>query len=1596
MSNNNDAQTIVDYDSDLIGTIKSHLEALQGYDVMALELIQNADDAKADEVVFDITKDGLRVWNSGAFSYCGNLSDRICRLQQTEKYACDFHRIKKVASGGKLKKSENIGRFGIGFVSTYQIADHPEIQSSGVKLVLLPETENAAVQTIPETVGTTFFLPWATDPNTDARQALGVSHVSPTHIDQLTNDIQSVLRKSLLFLRHVRKAEVRRDGKLLLGCDLDRGDDSSLVVSFRPTGVVEHWRILRADAKAAAEKLYPSHPRLEALNRGTSISIGLRLDPEPLAEGYLYAFLPTEQSTGLPLHINADFFPESDRKAIVFAGHQHQQAWNEMLIDAAAAELARDPEALLQMLGHAQLWQIIGRAYDLSKSQHHPSCFARFWERIKATGSQSRIALAQDGTTQPPSGVLLPRSQLNEFQVKALGEMGGRVVIEDLRPYQNALNQLGAPILTLERLTNLMATAFANQEAGVSKIPDEKVEGFYRPLWSIVNDLLPESSTQPSSLNPSVHKLLGIPFVVTDDSYLVTINQSYIAQHPLRADQVASLLPRLAILSRHLLGFPKIARLVRSLGLADVVSHLESEIESSESAGDVISSEKAHLRDLYSIFADLDRQSSVERSVYKTLRSLPIWLSSKGLVKADQALLPGNFNDPTGQADLLDPSALTDSAREFVSSKLGVQSQTIEAFVQNVLPRFFDEDGPIDASKYQRLVTELAEHPSLINDDNIRRLLASLPLIPTQDGNWSKPGNTYRRTDELVKILGDATHLWVDPTRIPNARSVFGFLDELGIRRSPIARHLVDRILYIAEKFLPTEDARRASGEAFYVLCDNYEAWKDKSVFQDAIEDLKEADCFPGDGDEESWYSASNLYAPYRSEAFRSQVYILDYTSNRLKKEFLVELGVETEPETDLVIKHLLYCSERNVDPHIFTYQILNERAKDSDPDIQRLKNTRCIYVESQKSFVRPNQLYWTAQQLGRFAFSIPANLEGFKPLFSAIGVKNAPDTKDYVDLLLDVVGEYFEQGKPIAGADRGVYEACLNGIATADSEEELGDAELTRLQQSPSILNLLGQATHPDELLLQDSEWHAAFFNGELNRALCKPAPELWPLLERVGVRRLSECAEVALEFVDGEKRPETSFAEKLLERSEVLARLLHNKSTSVRRRIAKSLSELSAFSYDIVRIQATVNLGEIPVNAPPSSAQAFFDIDHGHLILARPVGDRSWAHALNALFHQLMPEEPGSEISMLTLSIRPLMAMPVEDAHRELTDAGIPFIDSDHSSGQEEDLTSPELDDIGGSGESDYEPEAVVPPVDPVAAKPAGTQDEPKIATNKPNGSSPRPNNPDAPVQKPLQPEPGTSKNTATASGTGEKQPHGGGHRSSSPTSGGSKKSRPKHKEQWDRRLLSYVRKKSDGEDNSDNQDSPSEHNLAVEVVARGAVCAYEKARGRIAEQMPQTHPGYDIISRNAITGEDRFIEVKGVNGEWNQTGVGLSRLQFSNAQDYGDRYWLYVVEFVSDPQHTRVHPIRSPATQVTSFMFDGNWRDAVADERADPALAFIAGARVKHQHFGFGRIESMELRGSTRVMSIEFEKLGRRTVTLNLQTMQVVEEENGDDDS
>jgi len=1595
------------YTASLVGTIKSHLASLQGYNVMALELIQNADDAEADEIVFDITENGLRVHNSGQFSYCGDLEAAECAFHATQGISCDYHRIIVVANGEKLTQRK-IGRFGIGFVSVYQITDRPSVSSSAVALTLMPELARWSLAASAPSAGTSIFLPWAREASTRARKDLSVSPVDDSHIDRLTVDLQSVLRRSLLFLRHVKKAEIWRDGTLLLACDLERGEDEALAVRFRPSGEEEQWRILRCDASDAARALYSKHHSLKQERLSHDISIGLRVAPEPLTDGLFYAFLPTEQSTGLPLHINADFFPEADRKAIILDGHQHEQAWNEMLVDGAAADLAQDVGWLRETLGDAQFWRIVSAAYDMrSKPPAPPTVFARFWDRLKPACADSPIVLTQDESLRRPNETILPyRPLFTPRQVAVLRELGGHVAIDSLQTHRNAMNQLGAQILTLDRLLNLIHGGLSALNAGESQVAAERVEDFYRPLWGMLADLMPEhGSSQSPAMTSTVQRLKALPAIVSEDLYCVTIDQSYAAPSTLDSARIAELLPRLSIASKGLSATPRIVSLVSTLDLAGVVRHLSELAQDSSLADGGISVEPKALKDLYNLFADLDVGQQADESVYKELRALPVWLSTRGgLIRADAALLPGNFTDPSGVGDLLDTSVLSERARQFIGTKLGILTQSIEAFVKTVVPSFFGENGPSDAAKYEALITELANHPSLLDDDDARRVLRSLPMVPTRDGGWARPVETYRRTDALVRVLGDTDALWLDTSRTPKARSVQTFLDSLGLRSSPMAEHLVDRMIAIAGEEVPTEEAKRASAEAFYVLCENFEIWKDAPFFLDALGDLRKAACFPAEGDAEEWHTPDVLYAIYSAEAFRSQAKILDFrNTSRLKTLLLEALGIKINPETELVVRHLQHCMESGVKPSDVVYRVLNDRAPQDKAAIEVLADSRCIYVEALKSFVHPEQLFWSAQQLGRFAFTIPPNLNSYRPLFDALEVSDGPEGADYVRIIRQISDEYFLQSKVLQGQDRVVFDSCWRALAAIHDRGELDADDVRELQEAATIVNVSGYLVDPDEVLIQDSEWYAGFFDGELDSALCKPLPELWPLFEEVGVRRLSQRARVALEFTDGDEVEESDVAATLSARAGLIQRMLHDKPEGVRKAVASALAHLTAASYELVRIQASVHIGDDdapPQPASPIRANAYYDRETHALSVERPVGDRSWSHILNALLHQLIPDAAGSEVPKLTLSLRPLMVVSVEDGHRELSDAGVPELEDIDVPEATEDVTSPELGEIGGSAEtpdgtSEDPAEAEVTPdeddqpqsdADENAPHQPGTSSKgqsdgaPKegeqvnqsaeqaaASTDQPTGGT-APTSPATPVTKP-------ATSSTVGPGTGAKKP------------------RPKHKVQRDKRLLSYVNHAS-GDDSDGEDGGNSEHNMAIEAAARDAVCKYEIARGRTPRQMALTHPGYDILSQDMVRGTQRLIEVKGVAGEWNKTGVGLSKLQFTNAQEYPEQYWLYVVEFVSDPPNMRIHPIAKPATQVTSFMFDGNWRAVVDEEPVDPVIAFRAGARVKHQDWGYGRIASVDVRGSMRLLAVDFEKNGRRTVTLSVHTMSVVgEDEDGD---
>lgn len=110
-------------------------------------------------------------------------------------------------------------------------------------------------------------------------------------------------------------------------------------------------------------------------------------------------------------------------------------------------------------------------------------------------------------------------------------------------------------------------------------------------------------------------------------------------------------------------------------------------------------------------------------------------------------------------------------------------------------------------------------------------------------------------------------------------------------------------------------------------------------------------------------------------------------------------------------------------------------------------------------------------------------------------------------------------------------------------------------------------------------------------------------------------------------------------------------------------------------------------------------------------------------------------------------------------------------------------------------------------------------------------------------------------------------------------------------------------------------------TEQAGVGYVANVEEDQGRTATIMPPQNTGYDIQSRDSVTGELRYIEVKAVTGGWEH--VTLTKAEFDMSRDAGDEYWLYVVEDAGS-DHPSVYQIQNPAGRANMYVFTKQWRN------------------------------------------------------------------------
>ena len=104
----------------LLGNIARALTSLRGIDVMAYELIQNAEDSHATKMVINVDDDGIRIFTDSVFRKClDREADNCLGLNGNKDHKCDWHNIREIAGGEKgLNETQSIGRFGIGFMGT--------------------------------------------------------------------------------------------------------------------------------------------------------------------------------------------------------------------------------------------------------------------------------------------------------------------------------------------------------------------------------------------------------------------------------------------------------------------------------------------------------------------------------------------------------------------------------------------------------------------------------------------------------------------------------------------------------------------------------------------------------------------------------------------------------------------------------------------------------------------------------------------------------------------------------------------------------------------------------------------------------------------------------------------------------------------------------------------------------------------------------------------------------------------------------------------------------------------------------------------------------------------------------------------------------------------------------------------------------------------------------------------------------------------------------------------------------------------------------------------------------------------------------------
>jgi hypothetical protein len=1543
---------------DYLGDLGGKLRNLQGFATLANELIQNADDAAgAESMAFGVSETALVIDNDGAFSDCGLVEEPECpwRNDPARGYMCDFHGFRSVASGHKREREGTTGAFGIGFISVYQITDRPELISAGRHWILRedrPENERIGVcpgcevcqaSGLPKT---RFILPWIFDGDSPLRRALRAPAQSPDAAHQLQEELCRSLPAAMIFLKHLNTMEVSVGGKKILALQRILENDSLIISDGKKDRV---WHLLRGDFSEEANRLRAIHANRIEPKR--TANVVLAIPDEPLDRGLLCACLPTQQETGLPFHINADFFPNSDRKRIILE-QEYQSEWNRAAISAAAKVITDKLAGLPQLLGHQHLWHVFETIQRLGReveSGQKDRSFGQFWDQLQPQLSTARVFYTTEKEWEPASDVHFLRDKEEEEVVPILEGLGLSVLHADLRRYQNIFSakEVGVSRLDIGPIADALEEAGLNQRVEVPALPKYLKSENARRLLRRELAVLISRQRRPEEQKIVGRKLARCAVVPGMDKALWPCRDVYRAE------------------SETVMLFVGIDPSIPFLG------SLEEEALALEQLCPEFTAEVAIKCLSKTLFADDEEISSAvidplpvlrwfegranevlrDNAIKGELVALPLFPSADGLKPLSSLSLPGDFTDPIGLAGVVDLARLK-GRRDFLR-ELGAQELTFSRYARDHVPQAFRQEETTPEQK-RKVVQLLAERVGEIrDDDDIGNALAEIPLVECVDGHFRRPGEVYFDDDVVRVVLGNAIPLAKLPKSHESAvRDLYGWL---GVADSPRFDAITQRIRALTAT-PPTDELVGAIGIIVRHLGQRLgkEEKSDAALMQ-----LRSFEWLPACDDRQRWHRPGDLHAAFQDYLYETQAKFLDLPRDMQIncRDLLVFLLVNLNPTTAQVVAHLLKCSESNAPVNKEVFRYLNDKADDRALD--GLKQKRCLLLPD-NSYVKPSQVFWGEHPFGRYRHRLSPDLRKYGTLFERLGVQENPSHDDALEVLREISNEYGPPNRLLDENTHSILLGCWQRLDRAFHEGLISAGELAELSQDKVIPDTRPLLSQPAKMFFEDRPGLSTKFRGYLDNDVIPRPQGAWRAMQEAGVRLLSKAVRTHL-IECRDPVNDDVITSRLRDRRHQLLRVVESDQDASGPKDFGLIDRLRCQAVQELRVQYSVRTFSHEWTSDPENLPAKFHTEDGVLYFVRGT-NLPWPSIARELSLALCPEaDPGR----MAAGIKEVLAATSdEDAGSILDELGfapIAVVDAvaEEPAGMIEDLGG---EDAPPTPEPDQPATPAQPPIRaPTAGAtaigtgpgfstgppisegdvPIGTDGQaltPEDAINRilgPDGDT-TPLPPELDKQLRSRPD-GAGKGTGTDNG----QPRDGKWQ---PGSGTREKGGDRRPSRGGYPVLRSYVSHTDPDDDRETDPAQAERREKVNRSGMEKVLAFEVSQERHPREMPPFHPGYDVESDNDQGHVERYIEVKSLSSDWEGPHAGMTDTQFEKNQEIGNRYWLYVVERAEQADF-RIWRIQNPAQQATDFMYDDGWKN-MAEQYETPAEAATEHTGTTHE--------------------------------------------------